>query len=595
MKKRFLLVLPILLLLVLVSCGSFTNNKNNNKKDEVVVTFNTDGGSTIDIITINKGAILNKPNDPTKDGFTFLHWTLDDVIFEFEIEIEKDITLLAVYEEIVVGLEEFTVTFDALGGSTIEPIIVTKGNSINRPNNPTKENYEFIGWFVDDVLFDFDAAINEDIILTAKWKEIVTVNTYTVTFKTGDNEFNVLVNENEKVTLPEEPTESGYKFIGWYLNGEEFNLNLEITEDITLIAMFVRVYTIHYNLLDNEENHPENLESFVIENEVFTLKEASKLGHSFLGWYADEEFTTVITEIDLSIEENYTLTPLFRTNEYDLFLDEFVTSNIENNKATYNEEVTLIINNPDNKNIESFKLNGVELKAEITNNQFIFNYNGDENEFLLSNGIVTDLTVIILFEELYLTLTDFSANYLDQEVKAYVEVFVIGEIEIGPDDHHYIVTDGTTSAFLENSDAELEYGNLVEVKAMVKNEGILVLYDNETSIMHVDILDTHDKIPYDVTEISISEFNNLELDFANLNKVFNLTGTINFDGDSVTLTFEEETLEFFYIDENLPYELNHLDGAFITATIMVFPLIEDDDFAGLIALLFNNEKLIEIN
>lgn len=74
------------------------------------------------------------------------------------------------------GDTEFSVTFDADNGITIEPIKVIKGQKIPKPENPVKqstatEEYEFLGWYNGDVLWDFDNdMVSQDITLTAKWK-----------------------------------------------------------------------------------------------------------------------------------------------------------------------------------------------------------------------------------------------------------------------------------------------------------------------------------------------------------------------------------------------------------------------------------------
>jgi len=61
------------------------------------------------------------------------------------------------------------VTFDSDGGSEVEPQSVVIGEKAIQPDDPTKDGYEFLGWFLDDEEFDFDTEITEAITLTAKW------------------------------------------------------------------------------------------------------------------------------------------------------------------------------------------------------------------------------------------------------------------------------------------------------------------------------------------------------------------------------------------------------------------------------------------
>ena len=66
---------------------------------------------------------------------------------------------------------------------------------------------------------------------------------YTVTFNSnGGNEIRSRkVGENGSVIEPDAPTKDGYRFVGWYLNGEEFNFNSKITSNLTLTARWEEI------------------------------------------------------------------------------------------------------------------------------------------------------------------------------------------------------------------------------------------------------------------------------------------------------------------------------------------------------------------
>ncbi len=64
---------------------------------------------------------------------------------------------------------EYLVTFDVDGGSAIESVTVKENDRIDKPVNPTKEGYQFAGWYYEDKLFDFDTKITKDITLKAHW------------------------------------------------------------------------------------------------------------------------------------------------------------------------------------------------------------------------------------------------------------------------------------------------------------------------------------------------------------------------------------------------------------------------------------------
>ena len=64
------------------------------------VTFDSDGGSEVEAQEVDEGETAEKPEDPTKEGFTFKGWQLDGEDFDFETPITESITLKAVWEEV---------------------------------------------------------------------------------------------------------------------------------------------------------------------------------------------------------------------------------------------------------------------------------------------------------------------------------------------------------------------------------------------------------------------------------------------------------------------------------------------------------------
>ena len=71
--------------------------------------------------------------------------------------------------------EEYTVTFDSNGGTKISEIKVNKDGKLEEPEAPTREGYEFDGWYYDGELYDFDNPVTGDIKLEARWVELVKV------------------------------------------------------------------------------------------------------------------------------------------------------------------------------------------------------------------------------------------------------------------------------------------------------------------------------------------------------------------------------------------------------------------------------------
>ena len=131
------------------------------------ITFVSNGGNEIEPIEI----IYNNPAEtlpiPEKEGYFFAGWYEDETLTKQFVEgdiVTKDLVLYASW------LIKCTVHFDTNGGSSIEDIIVGKGNTISTPVTPTKAGYIFDGWTLNGNDFDFSTPIEEDITLVAKWK-----------------------------------------------------------------------------------------------------------------------------------------------------------------------------------------------------------------------------------------------------------------------------------------------------------------------------------------------------------------------------------------------------------------------------------------
>lgn len=72
----------------------------------------------------------------------------------------------------VVWTTYYTLIFEENGGSEVKDIVVEHGKIVDKPIS-MKEGYHLVGWYVDKEctkLFDFETAIEQDMILYAKWE-----------------------------------------------------------------------------------------------------------------------------------------------------------------------------------------------------------------------------------------------------------------------------------------------------------------------------------------------------------------------------------------------------------------------------------------
>ena len=153
---------------------------------------------------VQAGEKAIEPDVPSRQGYQFTDWYLDDTKYDFNAAVTGDMTLTAKWTA-----NSYTITFDTDGGSAIDPITQDYGTAIAAPANPTREGYTFIGW---------DKAIPAtmpagDMTITANW----TVNQYTITFDTdgGSTVAPITQDYGTAITAPEAPTKIGYTFAGW--------------------------------------------------------------------------------------------------------------------------------------------------------------------------------------------------------------------------------------------------------------------------------------------------------------------------------------------------------------------------------------------
>lgn len=68
----------------------------------------------------------------------------------------------------------YTVTFNTNGGSAIDPVTVAEGDKVAQPTAPTKEGFQFDGWYTDEDLttaYNFETPVTSSFTLYAKWVE----------------------------------------------------------------------------------------------------------------------------------------------------------------------------------------------------------------------------------------------------------------------------------------------------------------------------------------------------------------------------------------------------------------------------------------
>ena len=211
------------------------------------VTFNSNGGTQIDAVSVEEGYQVQMPADPTKEGFFFDGWYTDlEFVNEFDAAtpINSNVTVYAKW------IESYTITFDLNNKLDNITVNTDKEGKYVMPADPTVTNHYFAGWYYDkDFMEEFDPEIEitSDVVLYAKL-----VEKFTVSFNTlGNGEIaSVETDVNSSFTKPTAPVKAGHVFEGWYLDEnltKKYDYNLPIKENTTLYAKFVEEYTITFD------------------------------------------------------------------------------------------------------------------------------------------------------------------------------------------------------------------------------------------------------------------------------------------------------------------------------------------------------------
>ncbi|MEG1528551.1 MAG: InlB B-repeat-containing protein [Clostridia bacterium] len=286
--KKFRLLLALVLVFALastlVACGQI-----------YTITFDSQGGTETIAIKVEEGKLATKPADPTKVGFTFGGWYLESTFTtlydDWTKPVTKDITLYAKWTPIEVS---YTITFNSNLGSAVENIVVKSGLTATAPANPTREGYEFDGWYTDMLFtnqYDWSTAVTADIELLAKWNKI----SYVITFDSqeGSNVAKLTIDYNAVATKPADPTREGHIFRGWFTDNQfttEYNWASVVTADMKLFAKWEKAtYSVTFVLNDGVIN-AGGVTQYVYGSTTTLPTDVTKLDSKFGGWYANEKF-----------------------------------------------------------------------------------------------------------------------------------------------------------------------------------------------------------------------------------------------------------------------------------------------------------------
>ena len=267
---------------------------------QYTVTFDPDNGEPQTQETVDRGSLVSAPEEPFKEHYEFDGWYINDIPYDFTLPVMEDITLTAHWH-----ILSYTITFDSVGGTRITPQLRHYMDTATKPEDPTKDDHTFLGWFLDGELYDFSTPVTDHVLLEAHWKH----NGRTVTFIYADEVTpDQIVNVEYAAILTEipEPTREHYIFDGGYDNGVLFDSAQPITENMTLIAHWSpKKYTVTFKY-NNEKDADMSVQVTYLDT-VDQPASPTKTGHTFKNWALNDkpfEFSTPISQ-DITLFATY--------------------------------------------------------------------------------------------------------------------------------------------------------------------------------------------------------------------------------------------------------------------------------------------------
>lgn len=277
-----------------------------------------------DTYTVETETIVLK--DASKTGYTFIKWfdsaEYTNVVTEIVKGSHGNIVLYSNYK-----INQYTITFESNGGTSVEPITQNYATAVSEPSAPAKNGYIFDGWYSDEALenkYVFNTIPAENITIYARWElakyEIKYHLAGGVNDEENPSEYTIL---SENITF-KQPKRDGYEFRGWFADS---GLSIGITGIATgsfgdkeaFAKWEVIVYKATYIVPEGTIN--TNIVEFTVETDITMLANATLKGHSFDGWFSDEDYINPVTRIAGGRIGDMTIYGKFTALTYNVWMD----------------------------------------------------------------------------------------------------------------------------------------------------------------------------------------------------------------------------------------------------------------------------------
>ena len=209
----------------------------------------------------------------------------------------------------------------------------------------------FLGWYDTNnqlvstkAVYTFNMP-NKDYTLEAKWDHFNV--SYNLNGGTNNENNPSTFSIDDGIIELNNPTRTGYNFMGWKLNGEPVtSIDTSLVKDITLDAVWeAEIYSINYQL-NGGTNNEDNPSVYNIEDSTITLSNPTRTGYNFAGWYLDSEFNDRTLSIQHGSYGNINLYAKWEAIAYTITYNLYGGVNNENNPSTYTIEDSVTLSDP---------------------------------------------------------------------------------------------------------------------------------------------------------------------------------------------------------------------------------------------------------
>ena len=243
------------------------------------VVFETNGGTIVEAQTIEEGKHAIVPDNPIKEGYTFISWD-----YEFENPVTSDIIIKSLW-----NADKYKITYEANGGYVNNSEQTVSYNASYVLEIPTRTGYTFVGWYDGETeYYSGTWKTLGNITLKARW----IADTYDISYVNdgGEHSNPITYTVEDEVNLVA-PTKKGYTFIGWTSDGQtEPVINTKISRGSTGNKKYtanwsVNTYEITYDASGGFVNNDRQTVSY---NALYVLESPTRSGYTFEGWYDGE-------------------------------------------------------------------------------------------------------------------------------------------------------------------------------------------------------------------------------------------------------------------------------------------------------------------